>query len=175
MSRVTVFFEESSDMPALPEDYRKNILVCLNSTAEKLGQDDRFEVCLTVVDNAEIRELNFHTREIDKVTDVLSFPMLESDTVQAKNYSNEDRNPQSGAVILGDIVISVERAREQARIFGHSLMREMCFLSVHSMLHLFGYDHVDNEEEEVFMVQMQNSILSEAGITREGTLGEADD
>ena len=175
MSNVTVFFEESPGMPALPEEYRKNISNCLNAAADKLGQDEPFEICLTMVSNAEIRELNFNTRGLDKITDVLSFPMLERDAIQSKRYTYEDRNPQTGAVVLGDIVISAERAREQARAYGHSLMREICFLAVHSILHLFGYDHIDNEEEEAFMVQMQNQILNEAGITRKGMLGEAYD
>ncbi len=167
MSRVTVFFEESPDMPKLPEAYRRNIQLCLDLVVKKLGQKDAFEVCITIVDNAEIRKLNADARGINKVTDVLSFPMLERETAEAQNFAYEDRNPETGAVILGDIVISAERAREQARSYGHSLMREICFLAVHSMLHLFGYDHVDNQEEEAFMIQMQNEILNEAGITRD--------
>ena len=82
MSNVTVFFEESPGMPALPEEYRKNISNCLNAAADKLGQDEPFEICLTMVGNAEIRELNFNTRGLAKITDVLSFPMLERDAIQ---------------------------------------------------------------------------------------------
>lgn len=111
------------------------------------------EVSLTVCDNNHIHELNREFRNVDAPTDVLSFPTLDF----------EEDEPY---VSFGDIVISVERAKEQAAEFGHSEMREFCFLCVHSALHLLGYDHVDDEEGRIYMETKQNEILNEFGITR---------
>lgn len=128
------------------------------------------EVNLTLTDNAKIREINQMYREIDTPTDVLSFPLLSY--VQAGDFSGieedyEDNfNPDTGEVMLGDIVISVDRVIEQASSYGHSVRREYAFLIVHSMLHLFGYDHM-TPEEEAQMEEKQNAILSAMGIFRD--------
>ena len=98
-------------------------------------------------------------------TDVLSFPMLEFD--EEGNAEGAEYSPETGNVLLGDIVISAERAREQAESFGHSFLREMAFLTVHSMLHLLGYDHVDDAEGEKLMFGKQKDILERMNITRE--------
>ena len=124
------------------------------------------QVSVTIVDNEEIKDINSEHRGIDRATDVLSFPMLEFD---------EDGNAidcdfdlfEDGRVLLGDIVISAERAEEQAKEFGHSFKREMAFLTVHSMLHLLGYDHVDDPEGEKVMIEKQKEILDIMGIKRE--------
>ncbi|NLM04424.1 MAG: rRNA maturation RNase YbeY [Clostridiales bacterium] len=119
------------------------------------GWDDDYEISLSLVNNEEIRELNKNYRNIDDITDVLSFPMIEED---------EDFSiiPEK---ILGDIVISVEKAWDQAKEYGHSFYREMAFLTVHSMLHLMGYDHVD-EDTEKEMQDKQEAILTKLKIKR---------
>lgn len=114
---------------------------------------DEGEVSLTLCDNAYIRELNKLHRNIDRETDVLSFPTL-------------DFEESDGYVAFGDIVVSLEKARSQADEYGHNLLRELCFLCVHSTLHLLGYDHVDNEEGRIYMEQRQEEILNSFGILR---------
>ena len=121
------------------------------------------EISLTFTDNEGIREINRDYRDIDRPTDVLSFPMLEfSGEEEDAEFETED-----GLVMLGDIVISIERAREQAEEFGHSLRREIAFLVAHSMLHLLGYDHVDDAEGERLMIEKQDKVLNALGITRD--------
>ena len=123
------------------------------------------ELSVTIVDNEEIREINNEHRGIDKATDVLSFPMLEFD--EEGNAIECEYDFSDDTVILGDIVISAERAKEQAEELGHSFIREMAFLTVHSMLHLLGYDHVDDPEGEAEMIRKQKEILDGLGITRD--------
>lgn len=121
------------------------------------------EISLTFTDNEGIREINREYRDIDRATDVLSFPMLEFDDGEADaEYETEE-----GLVMLGDIVISAERALEQAQSLNHSLRRELAFLTAHSMLHLLGYDHVDDAEGERIMIEKQNTVLDGLGITRD--------
>lgn len=121
------------------------------------------EISLTFTDNEGIREINREYRDIDRATDVLSFPMLEFDDGEADaEYETEE-----GLVVLGDIVISAERALEQAQSLNHSLRRELAFLTAHSMLHLLGYDHVDDAEGERIMIEKQNTVLDGLGITRD--------
>lgn len=121
------------------------------------------QISLTFTDNEGIRCINRDYRGIDKATDVLSFPMLEfnDDEVDA------EFEMENGLVLLGDIVISIERAKEQAQEFGHSIRREIAFLTAHSMLHLLGYDHVDDKEGERMMIEKQNEALNALGITRD--------
>lgn len=130
------------------------------------------EVNITLTDNQGIRTLNQEFRELDVPTDVLSFPMVNYGTPGDFSHldTNEARNMyfnlESGELLLGDIVISVERAIEQAVEYGHSVDREIAFLTAHSMLHLMGYDHMEEEEREV-MEQKQEQILQNLGITRD--------
>lgn len=116
------------------------------------------QVDLSLTDNAGIRVINKAHRDKDQETDVLSFPQYDS----LKDLEEIEEE----FLYLGDIVISVEKALEQAEQFGHSFEREMCFLVVHSMLHLLGYDHM-TPEEEVEMKELQSAILGNMGITRE--------
>jgi probable rRNA maturation factor len=133
------------------------------AAAEALRYENFVEECeisVSIVDNEEIRQINRQFRNIDKATDVLSFPML---TFQEGEQA--ERN-EDGEILLGDIIISLERAREQAAEYGHSLKREIAFLTAHSMLHLLGYDHMTPEEEEE-MFRRQKEILLLAGFPRE--------
>ena len=122
--------------------------------------DEACEISISIVNNQEIQEINHQFRSINSVTDVLSFPQLTFEEGELADVNEKDE------IILGDIIISLERAKEQAEEYGHSLKREMAFLTTHSMLHLMGYDHMEAEEEED-MVQRQKEILEQAGIPRE--------
>ena len=129
-------------------------------------------VSVTFTDNEGIREINREHRNIDKATDVLSFPMLEYEKAGDFSYLERDEKilceyfePDTGELMLGDIVISVERAEEQAEEYGHSIKREIGFLVAHSMFHLLGYDHMEAEERED-MEKRQREVLNSLGITR---------
>lgn len=127
------------------------------------------EVYVMLTDNIGIRELNKEYRNIDSATDVLSFPMLDFDEGYEENgdieVGIEDIDPENGEVVLGDIVISLERAKEQSEEYGHSLNREVAFLVVHSMLHLLGYDHIE-ESDRVIMRSKEEEILEKMGLIR---------
>ncbi len=129
-----------------------------------MEQSEQVEVSVMLVDNEEIHTLNNLHRGIDRATDVLSFPLLEYDENGNVMEDLLDVN-EKGEVLLGDIVISLERAAEQAEEYGHSMEREVGFLTVHSMLHLLGYDHMTPEEEAV-MFGYQTEILNQMGLTR---------
>ncbi len=124
----------------------------------------KVEISLMFTDDEEIRELNREHRSIDRATDVLSFPLLEYDEEGNVVEEYMDYNGE-GEMLLGDIVISLERAAAQAEEYGHSFEREVGFLTVHSMLHLFGYDHMTPEDEEE-MFGYQEDILKEMGLLR---------
>lgn len=125
-------------------------------TDEKFPDDAQVDV--TFVDDEKIREMNRLYRRMDKSTDVLSFPMGEN--------GDYDRNPENGCLILGDIVISVDTAYRQAEEYGHCLEREIGFLTVHSMLHLLGYDHVNGGLEAVRMREKEEEVLTQLGLKR---------
>ena len=148
------FSKTSADISVdyeMKEVIRRAVEVTL--LAEGITRDS--EVSVTLADNASIRVLNRRFRDVDRHTDVLSFPMYELDEL--------DSCP--GTLTLGDVVISLERARAQAEEYGHSFEREVAFLTVHSMLHLLGYDHVNGEEEEKEMRRRQSEILDLLGLS----------
>ena len=122
-----------------------------------------------LTDNEAIREINREHRGIDAPTDVLSFPMVDyerpSDFDHVENAAEDYFNPETGELMLGDIVISVDKVEEQAEKYGHSQTRELAFLVAHSMLHLCGYDHME-EEGRLLMEARQNEILERRGYTR---------
>ena len=118
------------------------------------------EVEVLIVSGDTIRQMNREYREIDRVTDVLSFPLYETMEEAESNILN-DQN-----VLLGNMVICLDRAKEQAEEYGHSLQREICFLTVHSTLHLLGYDHEIDKREESIMFQKQREILENMGVSR---------
>ncbi len=134
------------------EEELKTVRKVLEHGIEKL-QLDEVIFNVIIVDNAYIHKLNKEYRHIDRETDVITFA-LEDD----KTFNPEIR-------ILGDVYLSIEKAKEQAKEYGHSLLREVCFLAVHGFLHLLGYDHMKKEEEEV-MFKLQEEILDEMGIKR---------
>ena len=127
------------------------------------------EISLLLTHNDEIHEMNLEHRGIDRATDVLSFPMLEFDHPGGFSIIDEETadvfDPESGELMLGDIVISVDKVLEQAQEYGHSPKREYAFLIAHSMLHLCGYDHMDDEERKV-MEEKQRAIMEKINILR---------
>lgn len=127
------------------------------------------EVSVLLTDNEEIRRINREFRSLDSATDVLSFPMGDyekpADFEHLEEASEDYFNPETGELLLGDIVISVEKVKEQAEKYGHSESRELAFLTAHSMLHLFGYDHMEEDERKV-MEDKQEEILKRAGYER---------
>lgn len=128
------------------------------------------QVNVLLTDNEGIREYNREYRSIDRETDVLSFPNLEFETPGVYEVEEEQEadcfDPDTGELILGDIIISVDRVAEQAESYGHSQRREFAFLVAHSMLHLSGYDHMESEEAKV-MEAKQEQVLQKLGITRD--------
>ncbi|MDF2473275.1 MAG: rRNA maturation RNase YbeY [Anaerocolumna sp.] len=130
-----------------------------------------YEVELNVIltDNQEIQEINRQYRKIDAPTDVLSFPLVDykepSDFSGLEEAADDYFNPETGELLLGDIILSVEKVMEQAKEYGHSKERELAFLTAHSMMHLFGYDHME-EKERLLMETRQNKVLEELQINR---------
>lgn len=148
----------------MEETGKKVVLACLNYESFPYEA----EVDLTLVDNECIQELNRKFREIDKPTDVLSFPLIDYVTpgdFTVLKASEDVFNPDTGEVMLGDIIISLDKVVSQAEEFGHSTLREYAFLIAHSMLHLMGYDHITPEEEKE-MFERQEAILNDLKITR---------
>ena len=158
-----IILENNQDKLPIDDSINTAIEQVISKTLDFEGCDFDAEVSVTIVDAEEIREINREQRNIDAVTDVLSFPMLEFD--ENGNIINSDFDLDGDKLLLGDIVICAERAASQAKEYGHSFLREMAFLTVHSMLHLLGYDHIEaGLEKEMFA--RQEKILNLLGITR---------
>ena len=157
--KIEIFLSNEQDKLDPPQDIEKLIEDCTAAALEEEGIDDTAEVSVTFVDNEGIRALNNEHRGIDRETDVLSFPLGDDDGYEI--------DPDNDAIMLGDIVISLERAAQQAEEYGHSYRREVAFLITHSLFHLLGYDHVNGEEEEKLMFGKQEKVLDKLGITRE--------
>lgn len=163
---VTIEFE-TEERPDLP--YEEIINNVVEEALDYVECPYDAEVNVLLTDNEGIHQINLDTRGIDASTDVLSFPMC--DFMTAGDFSGlEDTpeeyfNPDTGELMLGDIVISLEKVREQAEKYGHSETRELAFLTAHSMLHLSGYDHME-EEERLEMENMQREILERRGYRR---------
>ena len=142
----------------IPSGLRILIRRSCNAVLEYEKFEGSAEISVTFVDNAAIKELNAQYRGKDMPTDVLSFPLGENGVY--------DKNEDTGASLLGDIVISMEKAMEQAELYGHALQREVAFLTVHSMLHLLGYDHEAGGLEAVRMREKEEAVLIQLGLPR---------
>ena len=123
-------------------------------------------VDVTIVEGDTIREINRENRDKDAVTDVLSFPMLEFYNGEWPENVDLDRNPEDDSLFLGDMILNYDRAVEQAEEYGHSVERECGFLTVHSMMHLLGYDHERSEEERQLQRKHEEAVLSALHLTR---------
>lgn len=165
---MTLNFEEEVTVP-FDFEYESLAKEVISFTLDHENFPYESEVNLTLTDNDGIHEINKMYRQIDRPTDVLSFPMLSyeapGDFSRLEDDYDDNFNPDTGEIMLGDIVISVDKVLEQAESYGHTPRREYAFLIVHSMLHLFGYDHM-TPEEAVQMEAKQRQILEEMNITR---------
>lgn len=155
--KIHLFFSNEQDKLEPPEGMEQLIEDCTRGALEEEEIEDDAEVSVTLVDNGRIRALNAEHRGNDRETDVLSFPLCDDEGFEV--------NPDTDAILLGDIVISLEKARAQAEEYGHSLRREVAFLVTHSLFHLLGYDHM-TPEEEAEMFAKQERVLERLGITR---------
>ncbi|MBR0152659.1 MAG: rRNA maturation RNase YbeY [Lachnospiraceae bacterium] len=153
----------SFDAEALIEELAEEVL-------GEEGLEYEAEISVLFTDSEGIREINREARGLDVPTDVLSFPMLEYETPGDFSFlSEEDEvfDPVTGELVLGDIVLNIDRVLSQAEEYGHSVRREFAFLVVHSLLHLCGYDHME-EEERLVMEEKQRTVLDRLGIVRGG-------
>jgi len=139
---------------------------CIRAALDAEGVDVPCEVNVMAADDATIRAINRQTREIDAPTDVLSFPMFEYAPGAFPADAEKDADPETGLLPLGDMVISLERAKAQAREYGHSLRRELGYLAIHSVLHLLGYDHVDEGPMKRRMRAREEQILADIELSR---------
>lgn len=156
--KIKVIISNEQKAVKIPTGVRLLVRRCCNAVLTFEDFNEPAEISVTFVDDERIHELNREYRNVDCSTDVLSFPLGENGVY--------DKNPENGACLLGDIVISVETAVRQAETYGHSLQREIGFLTVHSMLHLLGYDHVNGGIEEVRMREKEEHVLTELGLKR---------
>ena len=160
-----VLITNSQKAIKVPSGLRILIRRACNAVLEYEHFDDPAEISVTFVDNAAIAELNNQYRNKPMPTDVLSFP--EFDLTPGQLPGPEDADPGTGLVPLGDMVISMEHMAAQAKEYGHSNRRELAYLVVHSVLHLLGYDHLDEGPQKKQMRAREEAILAELGITRE--------
>ena len=158
--KLKIYYANEQKIVKIPLSLRNLINRVVKSTLENENFKKDAEVSVSFVNNETIHKLNLEYRGKDKPTDVLSFPMTDSDEEE------DDIDLSTGAVMLGDIIISAEKAMEQANEYGHGIEREICFLAVHSTLHLLGYDHETSEDDEKYMNQTQEAILQKIGLTR---------
>ena len=160
---IRIFTDNTQDKIEVTDALEKLIKDVAEGVLEFEEIDEKCEVNVMFADNEQIRGINREQRDIDRATDVLSFPFLD-----AKNgdITVSDEDFYEGYLSLGDIVISLERAKEQAEEYGHSFEREVGFLMCHSMLHLLGYDHID-EADRVIMRKKEEKILKKLKLTRD--------
>lgn len=159
MDKLKVYISDNQKQVKIPSGMRLLVRRCCNAALVNEDFQGSAEINVTFVDDEQIRELNLNYRKKDSSTDVLSFPMGEK--------GKFDINPDTGAYVLGDIVISLERAKEQAEKYAHSLQREVAFLTVHAMLHILGYDHEQGGIEAMHMREKEEQILGALGLNRE--------
>lgn len=158
---------ETSQVLSLP--WEELIRTVIEAALDDIGCPFESEVSVVLTDDEEIRRVNREFRQIDRATDVLSFPMLTfakpGDFSCVEDEFADCFNPESGELMLGDIMISVDKVKAQAAVYGHSEQRELAFLVAHSMYHLFGFDHMD-EAEAAVMEEKQRNLLTQLNINR---------
>ena len=156
---MKIYYENAQDKQPLTYKMKMLVRAAIEKTLDYEQYGNDCEVSVTFTDNKQIRALNKQFRNIDRATDVLSFPLFD--------YEGESDEPPVDELtgMLGDIVLSLEQAEKQAEEYGHSFEREAAFLTVHSMLHLLGYDHETGEEDEADMRRRQSEIMEALGLT----------
>lgn len=165
--KVKVIISNDQKKVKIPSGIRLLVRKTCHATLALEEFEGSAEISVTFVDDEKIRELNQKYRNIDRSTDVLSFPLGENGVY--------DIDPETGAKLLGDIVISMEHAVAQAEEYGHSLQREVAYLTAHSMLHLLGYDHEDGGLQRIKMREKEESVLTRLGLPRNGSYYFVDD
>ncbi len=155
MDKIRVIITNNQKKVKIPTGLRMLVRRCCHAVLQLEGFPGIAEISVTFVDNEEIHKLNKQYRDKDMPTDVLSFVMSENGAY--------DIDPKTGAQILGDVVISMEKAVEQAERYGHSLQREVGYLTAHSVLHLLGYDHMENMER-IRMREKEEKVMSQLGL-----------
>jgi len=165
-----IYVDNRQNKLEITDDFVERLIQVIEFALDEEEVDIKCEVSLLFVDNKEIKEINNDTRGINKETDVLSFPMLEYENKKVfkeiyKDYKFSQSDFDGEELVLGDIVISLEKALEQSNEFNHSYEREASYLVVHSVLHLLGYDHMEDEEKNI-MRSREEEILNKLSITR---------
>lgn len=159
--KIKVIISNEQKDIKIPTGVRMLVRRCCNAVLRQENFEGSAEISVIFVNNEQIHKLNLEHRNIDRETDVLSFPLGENGVY--------DINHDTGAKMLGDIVISIEKAFAQAEEYGHPLQREIAFLTVHSLLHLLGYDHENGGLEAVHMREKEESVLTQLGLKRNGS------
>lgn len=158
MEKIKVVIENKQKVVKIPTGIRMLIRRCCNAVLVMEKFEGNAEVDVSIVSDEQIHAINLEHRKMDMPTDVLSFPLGEN--------GEYDVDPATGAKLLGDIVISIEHAEKQAQDYGHSLQREIGYLTVHSMLHLLGYDHIHGGLEAVKMREKEEAVMQSIGLPR---------
>lgn len=161
---MTIDWDDRREGQADSDRLKRLAEEAIGATLQADGLTRKVYIGVALVSEEEIREINRQFRAVDQATDVLSFPITDYDIASTTHVGDID--PETGELLLGDIVVSVERARAQALEYGHSFEREFSFLVTHGMLHLIGYDH-EIEEDTRVMRQMEESIMDAMGLQRE--------
>ncbi|GAA0108332.1 rRNA maturation RNase YbeY [Clostridium tertium] len=165
-----LYTENRQDKLEVTENFIERLSNVCDFALKEEGVECQYQISLLFVDNEEIREINNETRNIDRATDVLSFPMLDFEDKKVfnemyLNYDFDETFKDGDELILGDMVLSLERALEQSEEYGHSYEREVSYLVVHSILHLLGYDHME-EDDKKRMRKREEEILNKLQIRR---------
>ncbi|WAM30686.1 rRNA maturation RNase YbeY [Caldicellulosiruptor naganoensis] len=158
---MKIYIQNQQDKYQIDENIYRIIEDSVLNTLKIFMDDDNYEISVMIVDNQFIKELNKNYRNIDEETDVLSFPIFEF----KNGVLQEDITIVEEEIPLGDIVISIEKVYEQAKEFGHSVKREIAYLTVHSVLHLLGFDHIE-ENDRKLMRKYEEMVLEGMGLTR---------
>ena len=158
LTKIRVDIENRQKAVKIPTGLRMLIRRCCHAVLDLEGVDGSAQVDVTLVDNELIHQINLEQRGIDAPTDVLSFPLGEN--------GKFDINPENGDKLIGNIVLSLEQAQRQAEDFGHSFNREVGYLTVHSMFHLLGYDHVGGGLDAVHMREKEETVMNQIGLSR---------
>ena len=154
----------TADVPGVSDSLRAFLRKVIRTALAAEGIDFPCEIDVRVTNDAQIHEVNKETRGVDRPTDVLSFPMF--DLTPGELPGEEDADPATGLIPLGDMMISMERVQAQAKEYGHSNRREFAYLTVHSVLHLLGYDHLDEGPMKARMRGREEAIMAELGLER---------
>ena len=154
----------TADVPGINEGLRAFVRKVIRTALSAEGVDFPCEVDVRITNDTRIHQVNLDMRNVDRPTDVLSFPMF--DLTPGELPGEEDADPATGLIPLGDVMISMERVQAQAKEYGHSNRRELAYLVVHSVLHLLGYDHLDEGPQKAHMRAREDAVMAELGIER---------